>query len=405
MTDRRDGRRAAGAAAGTRPSAVDHRTAALAGLPSPPLPPGAPGLLGNRVMVYLRPDKVSAVLPYVDDGRGGMILSGADPARALQPAIAAGARFPLMNDPAGYEKVTATCATPFCLPAAGMMAVTLADVLDGQIRAGATAALSPTGFIPAGGTDILRAAARQFGQLGRSDSVFAAPLDISLLDRAYYPQTAAILADLGCPVAVVLGGQGDPLTQSRHIIPNLRDLAARVPLIAMRTDFNGLDLVAHGAMAAAIGTGGTVRHTVDPTEVCMAFSKDRSPSVLWPELVSWFKGSKINELFGARPTLAPRCDCAACGGQRLTRFLRREDQDEAIGHAVAVWSRWAADLLDAATLRDRAQYWQNLCVGAVAHHDVFLAQLQRLDGLKPQDSLKRWARLPAWPAPAAAPVP
>ena len=108
--------------------------------------------------------------------------------------------------------------------------------------------------------------------------------------------------------------------------------------------------------------------------------------MLWPELVSWFKGSKINELFGARPTLAPRCDCAACGGQRLTRFLRREDQDEAIGHAVAVWSRWAADLLDAATLRDRAQYWQNLCVGAVAHHDVFLAQLQRLDGLKPQDS-------------------
>lgn len=136
------------------------------------------------------------------------------------------------------------------------------------------------------------------------------PLDISLLGQAYYPTTAAILADRGCPVAVVLGGQGDPLTQSKYIIPSLRDLAARVPLIPMRTDFNGLDLVAHGAIAVAIGTGGSVRHTVDPAEVRRAFSRDQSPSVLWPELASWFKGSKINELFGARPALAPRCDSA-----------------------------------------------------------------------------------------------
>jgi hypothetical protein len=401
MTDRRDGRRAVG----TRPSELDHKKAALACASSPPLPEGTPALLGNRVLVYMRPDKAPAVLAHVDRVRGGLILTGPDPDRALQPALAAGARFPLLNDPAAYEKVTATVTAPFALPADGLVTISLNDVLDRQIRAGASAALSPTGYIPAGATDVLREAARQFGLLARADAIFTAPLDISLLGPSYYATTAAVLTGLGCPVAIVLGGQGDPLTQSRHIISNLRDLAARIHLIPMRTDFNGLDLIAHGALAAAIGTGGSVRHTVDPAEIRRAFSRDQSPSVLWPELASWFKGSKINELFGARPTLAPRCDCAACGGQRLTRFLRREQQNEAIGHAVAVWSRWTADLLDAPTMRDRAQYWQNLCAGAVAHHAIFLAQLRRLDGLTPQDSLKRWSGLPAWPDLAAAPVP
>jgi hypothetical protein len=401
MSERRGGRQATG----TGLSALDRRKAALGAASSPPRPEGAGAVLADRVLVYSQPGKVAAVLPYADRARGGLILADADPGRALQPALDAGAQLPLLNDPIGYRKARATVAQPFVLPASGLVTVTLAEVLDRQLRAGAAAALSPTGYIPAGGTDVLRAAVRQFGQLGRADAIFTAPLDISLLGPSYYSTTAAILADLAAPVAIILGAQGDPLTQSKHIVPNLRDLAARVPLIPIRTDFNGLDLVGHGAIAAAIGTGGSVRHTVDPAEKDRAFSRDRSPSVLWPELVSFLKGSKINELFGARPALAPRCDCAACGGRRLNRFLRREHQNEAIGHGVAVWTRWVADLLDAPTIRDRAQYWQNLCAAAVAHHGVFLAQLQLLDGLKPQEPLKRWATLPAWPFPAIAPVP
>jgi hypothetical protein len=226
-----------------------------------------------------------------------------------------------------------------------------------------------------------------------------------LLGRAYFQHTAAILAAADGPVALVLGGQGDPLTYSRHIIPNLRLLAAEVPLIPIRTDFNGMDLIAHGAIAAAIGTGGRIRHTVDPTEAGRAYVRDQSPSVLVPELASWLKGSKIAELFGARPRLAPRCDCLVCGGQRLTRFLRREDQDEAIAHGMVVWSRWAGDLLAAETMRERARYWQNLCAGAVAHHDLFLRLLQRLDGLKPQVPLQRWAAEPTWPSDVPAMIP
>ena len=389
----------------TVPSALDRRKAELAGLPSPPIPDGAAAVVANRVMTYARQEKTKAAVPYIDRAHGGLIISGADPGRALGTALEGGDGLTLLNDPAGYEKHTATVGAPFALPGAGLVPVTLVDVLDRQLRAGAAAALSPTGYIPPGGTDVLREAARQFSLLGRSDAIFTAPLDVSLLD-AYYATTAAILEDLGAPVALILGGQGDPLKQSAKIIPNLRDLAARVALFPIRTDFNAMDLVAHGAIGAAIGTGGSVRHAVNPADGPRAFSRDQSPSVLWPELASWFKGSKINELFGARPSLAPWCDCAAYGKEkhRLTRFLRREHQDEAIGHAIATWSGWAADLLSAATVGERALYWRNLCAGAVRHHDVVLEQLKRLDGLEPQPSLLRWASLPAWPAVAPAPV-
>jgi len=45
----------------------------------------------------------------------------------------------------------------------------------------------------------------------------------------------------------------------------------------------------------------------------------------------------------------------------------------------------------------RAEYWRNLCKGALDTHSVFLQQMQRLDGLEPQSALKAWATLPAWP--------
>lgn len=403
MADRHDGPGDVTAPGSSAPTALQARWAVLGDRVVPPAPAGRAVALANRILVYLRPGKVAAVLPYLDTHHSGMILSGARPGKGLQELENVPADVPRLIDPACYVDYTATCEAPCLLPADRLGPASLHDVIDDQLQAGVTVALTPTGFIPAGRTDILRAAARQFRQLGRDDVIFVAPLDVSLVDRAYIRTTTAILASLGSPVALILGRQFDPLDQSKRIIPNLRELAATIPLMPVRTDFNGFDLPAHGAFAAAIGTGGSVRHTVDPTQQPLAFRRkgerpDPAPSVLVPELASWFKGSKIAKLFGARPRIAPRCDCPVCGGQRLTRFLRREDQDDAIAHAVAVWSRWAADLLGQPTMRGRAVYWQNLCSGAVANHAVFRSQLNLMDGLQPQGPLGVWASQPAWPA-------
>jgi hypothetical protein len=405
MTDPHDGPGDVTAPGNSAPAAHQARWAALADRPSPPAPNGRAAGLADRILVYLRPGKVDTVLPHLDTRHSGVILAGASPGKGLQALEGIGAAVPRLIDPACHENYTATCDAPFLLPEGWLDAPSLDDVLDDQLQAGVTVALTPTGYIPAGRTDILRAAARQFSQLGRDDVIFVAPLDVSLVDRAYIKTTTAILASLDSPVALILGRQFDPLDQSKRIIPNLRELAATIPLMPARTDFNGFDLTAHGAFAAAIGTGGSLRHAVSPLEKPLAFRRkgqapDPAPSVLVPELVSWFKGSKIARLFGARPQIVPRCHCPVCQGQRLDRFLKREDQDDAIAHGVAVWSRWAADLLDQPTVRDRAVYWRNLCCGAVATHAVFRSQLKILDErtLQPQGPLGVWAAQPAWPA-------
>lgn len=403
MTDHRDGRYLA--AEDKDPAAAWPGQAAMASLPAPPMPAGLPVQLANRALVYLRPDKIPAVWPHVDLGRSGMMLAGDGIAKAMRILQDGGAAFPILTDPEGYKDYTATCKAPFRLPSSdSLMPATLNGVLDAQLQVGAVAALTPTGYIPAAATDVLKAAVDEFARLGRTDAIFVAPLDISLLGRGYFAHTVAILAAFGRPVALVLGCQGNPLDQSKDIIPNLRKLATRIPLMPIRTDFNGLDLLGQGAVCAAIGTGGSVRHIVDPAEKPRSFNPGPAPSVLWPELMTYFKGSTIADFFGARPRLAPACDCAVCDGQRITRFLRREHQDEAIAHSVAVWSRRASQLLSAPTVRERAEYWRNLCSAAVAYHQLFLDLLKRLDGLKLQASLQRWATLLAWPAALPAPV-
>jgi hypothetical protein len=371
--------------------------AQLADLASPRRPAGSVGALLNHMLVYARPDQVPTLLPHVDLERGGFILAGATTSRRMRLLNDTGYTGLVLVDPAKYEKHTATVDAPFWLPEGQLTPTSLEDLLDQQLTAGATAGLTPTKFITAGDTDSLKSAARQVKQLRRDDMVFVAPLDISLLDRRHIRQTTAILADLGCPVALVLGKQLDPLKQAaKRIIVNLRTLAATVDLMPMRTDFNAFDLVAHGAFAGAIGTGGRVRHTVDPTEKPFAIVADQSPSVLLPELMCWWKGSKIAELFGARPSLAPRCPCDVCCGRQLNRFVSRTDRNEAMQHAVAVWSMYASTMFDAPTMRLRAQFWQNVCRGALHHHEIIAAQLKRLKPLKPQKPLEVWATLPLW---------
>jgi hypothetical protein len=402
MTDRQDGHdNVAGSGINAR-SELEARWVTLADQPAPPATEGAVAALANRVLVYLRPDKVETVLPHLDSSRSGLILAGAKAGRGLRLQMESDFKGPVGIDPACYEKYTATCEAPFKLPENQLWATSLGDVLDDQLQAGVTVTFTPTGFISAGATDVLKAAAREVKQLGRSDVIFVVPMDVSLLGPSFIRQTIAILQDVGCPVALVLGRQFDPLDHSKQIIPSLRDLAVSVPLMPMRTDFNALDLIAHGAFAGAIGTGGSVRHTVDPAERPRSFQRkgqerDESPSVLVPDLVCWLRGSKIAKLFGARPNLVPCCDCQVCSGQRLNRFLRREHQHEAIAHGVAVWSRWAADLLAAPTMRERAQYWRNLCNGSLQAHTMFLQQLQLMEGLEPQMPIGVWATLPAWP--------
>ena len=344
------------------------------------------------------PRQGGTVLPYLDPRRSGVIMAGATTGKGMQAMEGTAASVPRLIDPAGHEKYIATCDAPFLLPEGQLQEVSLDNVLDDQLQAGVTVAMTPTGYIPAGRTDILRAAAEQFRQLGRDDVIFVAPLDVSLVDRAYIKTTTAILASLGGPVALILGRQFDPLDQSKRIIPNLHELAAAIPLMPARTDFNGFDLAAHGAFAAAIGTGGSLRHAVNPLEKPLAFRPGRDspptprPACLCP---SWRPGSRaVDRPAVRRPAaIVPRCRLPGMRRPAAGPFPEARGPGRRHRPRVAVWSEWAADLLDQPTVRDRAVYWRNLCCGAVATHAVFRRQLKIMDErtLQPQGPLGVWA--------------
>ncbi|ALG10212.1 hypothetical protein AOZ06_27945 [Kibdelosporangium phytohabitans] len=339
------------------------------------------GALLNRVLVHATPAQAVALQPYVSAEHGGFVLTGAQ--GRFHPDC------PVLVDPAAYERHVATPDAPFLLPTGGLLSIGLPEMLDDQLAAGATAAITPTKFIAAGDIGSLTAAARQVARLDRQDVLFLVPLDISLLGRAHFDEVTAILADAGHPVALVLGRRFGSLAQTAdRVVPyirNLRVLAAAIDLMPLRTDFTAFDLVAHGAFAGAPRSGGAVRHT-----------GDSAPDVLVPGFMAWWRGSDLADLFGARQNLAPRCPCVVCDEQRLTRLIRAHHAEEAMCHAVATWSAYAGDLLGQPTMRARAEYWRRMCGNAIGYHSELTHHLRRVRPLVPRKSIQTWATLSPW---------
>ena len=380
-------------------AAQRERWTRLAGQRSVQVPPGPLEAVVNRVLAYGRPEQIRHVLPYLSPDHGGLVIAAGGELgyrKSVKPLREAGIKLPFLLDPVHYQKHIATVEQPFYLPPHRSIASSLEQVCDDQLSAGAPLALTSTGFVRAGDTDVLRAILDAVVALDRRDIVALLPVDVSLLCRSYFSQTFALLAQAGVPVALVLCRQFDPFEQSRHLARNLRQLAAAVPLLAIRTDLNALDLVAHGSICGAIGLRGTTRHAVEPPGDAEYYNSERLPHVLVPDLASWWHSSKLNKLFGPRPRLAPPCDCRVCGGQRLTRFASRRHEDEACAHDVAAWTRIAEDLLDAPTLLDRAVYWRNVARDGAHNHDVFAKQLNLQESLDVQAGLRQWADQPAW---------
>lgn len=347
---------------------------------APRQPAGTVGALLNRMLVHTSAEHVPALRPYVSAECGGYVLTGSKAPEFLRTFDHDGVA---LLDPAAYEKHSATPDDPFLLPEGGLFRIDLPDMVDQQLSIGATAALTPTKFISAGDIDSLKAAAQRVAALARQDVIFVAPLDVSLLGSAHIRDVTAILADAGSPVALVLGRRFGALAQTAHravVNPrHLRTLVDAVDLMPIRTDLTAFDLVAHGAFAGAIRHGSTRR--------------SGAPDVLVPEFMTWWNGGDLAELFGARESLAPRCPCEVCDEQRLTRLIRSHHADEAMCHAVATWSGYAADMLGQQTLRQRAQYWRNLCRNAVLYHAEFTTRLRRVRPLVPCKAIHAWARM------------
>ncbi|WP_433464156.1 hypothetical protein [Spirillospora sp. CA-128828] len=379
----------------------DRNTLALAAAPRPTSSPRrAAQLLDQRILVLERPRFVRAIPKLVDPVHSGLVLCDAKAARhtaALRP-VSSGL---LLEDQAPYEKQVATADAPFDLPEDVLFGGDLDDVLDEQRRRGADLAIAPTRYVEAGDSDALEAIMRVAAELDRDDVLFPLPVAVTWLMNDQRRQLAAVIRRIPHPVALILGGQRDPLRRFTDAPHNLRavlaDLHEAGPVGLWRTDLAGFDALAHGAAFAGIGAGGSVRHLVpagERAETAERCGGPNWPSVLVPDLMCYKRADTLERIYAN--DIAPLCPCGRCNNAPLPSFHGATDaiKAEAHAHNTATWTAWLPDFLGNAELTTRKTWWRKRCQRAVDAHELENTRLRQPKAFKPTPVLKKWAQEP-----------
>jgi hypothetical protein len=357
---------------------------------------GGAAVLTDRVLLHTSWTMGRKLLPWLPERIGGLVLAGAEAGKGAMKLRQSGFDRPVIVDPEGYKRAGATEDQPFApRDGDGLFPVTLEQELQAQRDCGACVALTPTGFLNAGDSDALRAVVRAAAQIDRDDVVVSLPLDVAWFTNEHIDHLIAVLSRLALPKAVFLGGQFNPMERYRAAVSNLRRVVAEAGDVAvLRTDLTGFDALSHGAFATSIGTGGSLRHIVPYGQHPHSSKRDPAPSVLFGELMTFYKGSTLHTKFA--DTRAPTCACAACQGRGINTFLGKDDAVLAHQHNMCTWASWIDALLAQPTLAHRASWWRNRCAGAVHHATIINTQINQPDAFTAPDALRAWAELPSW---------
>jgi hypothetical protein len=363
---------------------------------------GPPLLLAQRMLVHCAPGtELDAVLPHIDNEISGLVLTAGrfGPARLseiIHELPKRGFDGPVVFDAEAYRKRAASDGGALLLEGPDPLSA-LNAALERQIELGATIATTPTLYIRPDNLDAFARAVELANRLDRDDYLLTAPVDATVLDTgAARNQLETILDAAHAPIGFILGSQFDPFgTRSTDRVLAARALlATRANVMPIRTDFAAFDWMAHGAYAAAIGTGSSKRHAIDPEERGHVRNpKDNSPSVLYPRLLSHWKGRKIADTHGRLP--AETCWCGGCDGQNMARFVSPSYLPDARAHGVAVWQDMARLMMSTPSRATWAQFWKGRARDALDQHDILATQLRHTPPFVPQPALRAWATLPA----------
>lgn len=195
------------------------------------------------------------------------------------------------------------------------------------------------------------------------------------------------------PVGIMLWHSDDPLSQPEAIEGALELVRGRGDVAVLRSDFAALGLQAHGAILGSIGVGTGTRHFTRPGLDGAADLNDRSPRVLVPSLLSYWKGSRI-ESVGDDPLL--RCDCRVCDGEPLGRFADPALKIQAAEHSVECWSRLADELRQ--TPESQRESWWGAKVTEALRHIVELEDRLYVPQ-PPSKQLTSWCEVIGVPVP------
>lgn len=214
-----------------------------------------------------------------------------------------------------------------------------------------------------------------------------------LTTRAPRTELIGMLRDLGSPIGLMLGSQMDPLNSTRAV-EGLVLISQEVDnLFVLRSDLGAIGAYAYGASGGSIGLNPTTRHYVPIGDRGWADNSDPTPRVLLPNLMEWWKGSRLglyegDVLFDCKP-------CSICLGGSLARFQDEALAVEAEAHNVEAWSR-VAEVLVEAPREKRPEVWTAMCQQA----DMYLMELEDRLGLlhQPSRQLRAWLRVAGVPA-------
>lgn len=358
--------------------------------------------VAQRILMLQRAKLVQGTPGYLDPDHGGLVLCG-DGASARLGELRSGFSGVLLEDLAAYEKEIATPDAPFAIPEGVLFGGDLDSVLQEQIDRGATAAIAPTRYVKAGDSAALKAILKAVDAVERDDVIVPLPVSIGWLRDEGRTQLTAVIRRMRHPVALILGGQFDPLQQFAAAPENLRGLLRDVPGIGLwRTDLAGFDALAHGGSFAAIGAGGSVRHLVPAGERAETSNQGgpNYPSVLVPELLRFSTAKFLADAYAN--STPPRCHCPLCDGSFLESFFGLTDAVKAAAHAhnAAIWNSWLPDLFEHTRLADRQRWWRDRCKLAVEAHTSENTRIKQPGKFKPPAALKKWATLPISTEPA-----
>ncbi len=356
-----------------------------------PLSGTVPAAVADRVLLQVGHRRAARYRGRVDTSSSGLVLTGDG---ALTKAVQLredGFDAALLVDEGCYRVAAASEEAPFPSLDNGP-APLFGDPLEHLMLAHlafADLALTPTGYLHAGATGALQAAAARVTRLGDPRVVFAVPVDAGWLHPGPVEYLAEVLHRVAGPKAVLVGGRPD----ARGGAAGLARLLELVPGVGvLRTGLGAFGGLARGAGFTAFGVDGSMRHTVPPSPAqAGSGGGPGSPAVLFPELMDFFLGLTLAKRFDDE---APACSCEECQGERLDRFTSMAQQIPAAGHNTSSLMVWVRQLraVDAA---DRAAWWRQQCRQALDSSAVWNARIQQLPGFTASPDLSAWAELPA----------
>jgi hypothetical protein len=322
---------------------------------------------------------------------GGLMLTH-DHAVVAARLRARGYRLPVVLDPACYRNAADDAQLSLLHPEPESRWVAV------QCEQQVAMYLSRAPFVLPGDMASLSAAlesGRRFCDLARSQphkvsAMVALPIHYQWLTTKHHDSLCAALTQADAPVALLPGGQADPLA-GREAVRGLVELLgeAAQPVAILRTDLAGLGALAYGAVATAIGVSAAQRHTTEPGKRGF-IQPDQTARVLVEPLLSWVRGSVLERITRDEGMLD--CDCAVCYGRSLRRFGNPHPEllREAAAHSVLAW-RAVAERVLSGPAAGRAAAWLNACDDAREMHGRLRAR-SRVDLWEP-DYLSSWMAL------------